>query len=101
MTLPIIVIAFLTLTFIADLYTTKRAVVDNPTEFREANPLMALAMKPFGIWGLVVVKLAVLGFICWAVWTWRTWAVYGPVIAVGALTGYVAWRNKCLIQSRK
>jgi hypothetical protein len=97
MLVPILVISFVALMFLADLYTTKRAVVDNPTRFHEANPIMAAVMRVGGFPGLVIVKVAVLGFIAWMVWTWQGWAVCGPALAVGVVTGFVAWRNKRLI----
>lgn len=97
MLIPILVSAFLALAFVADLYTTKRAIVDNPTRFHEANPIMAVPMRKFGFVGLAAVKLIVLGLIVWAVFAWREWAVYAPALIAAAITAYVAWRNKQLV----
>lgn len=40
-----------------DAYTTKRAVVDNPTLFREANRFIAPLVNRFGIVGITLAKL--------------------------------------------
>lgn len=102
MLIQILVTALVSLTFLADLYTTKRAIVDNPTRFHEGNPMMAATFKRFGFAGLCVVKLVVLAPLIFVVWYFQRWAVYGPALAAAAGTGYVAWRNKrLLIKARK
>lgn len=48
-----------------DAYTTKRAVIDNPTLFHEANRFMAPLVKRFGVVGVTVAKLVPLALLIW------------------------------------
>lgn len=59
MTLSIIVSVLVLLAFIADLYTTKRAVIDNPTRFHEGNPIMGRILKLGGFKAMVFFKLLI------------------------------------------
>jgi hypothetical protein len=48
----------------ADVYTTKRAVIDNPTKFHEANPFMGWVLRRFGMVGFCVAKVIPLAGLC-------------------------------------
>lgn len=81
----------------ADLYTTKRAVFDNPTVFHEANPVMAALLLRLGPWGLVVAKLAAVALIGWALYAFPSIPVYIAAGVGAAAWDWATWRNKRLI----
>lgn len=81
-----------------DLYSTKRAVVDNPTKFHEANPAMAFVYRRWGFNGLVVFKGLFIGAI--AAVMFKTGAgVFGALFA-GVLWGAIGFRNMRIIRKK-
>ena len=96
-----LVTATIVLATLADLYTTKRAVTDNPTLYREGNPLVAKIIVRFGILGFAVVKLCGIAVLLGLVWYFQSWAAYGPILVGAAGVGWVAWHNKRLISKTK
>lgn len=81
----------------ADLYTTKRAVFDNPGVFYEANPIMAAVLLRVGPIGLVVLKLAVVAFCGWALYAFPSIPVYVAAVIGAVAWDLATWRNKRLI----
>jgi len=89
------------LSALADLYTTKRAVFDNPSVFHEANPLMAWLLLRLGPVGLVTAKIVVVALIGWALYAFPSLPVYvGAGIGVAAWD-WATWRNKRLIGRKR
>jgi len=84
----------------ADVYTTKRNVIDRAGQYIEAKPIMARIMGLFGgRTGLVVSKLVVgVGFAAVAYFT-KTWLQAGcGLAALGVIFGLAAWHNKRIVK---
>jgi hypothetical protein len=102
MTPPAIILFVLVLlAALADLYTTKRAVIDNPTRFHEANRLMAILLLRLGPVGLVLSKLAVVAGIGWALHAYPGIPFYAAAGFAALVWGWAAWHNKRLLTSRR
>lgn len=85
-----------------DVYTTKRAVIDNPSRFHEGNPLMAPVVGRFGWIGLAAVKLAPVAILLVVAFVAHAHLAAGiGLAAMGVTFGYVGWRNRTLIRSRR
>jgi len=82
----------------ADVYTTKRALIDAPLGLHEANGIMAPVVRRWGWQGIAVVKLLLLGAVLWPTlhYGFPDGAAYGLGVA-GVLFLFVAWRNRRLI----
>jgi hypothetical protein len=96
---PIGIILFMlvTLAAAADIYTTKRAVVDKPSRFHEGNPALAFLMTRLGPWVIVAVKVGAVAFTGWALHARPSIPVYLASVFAVVLWGGLAWRNKRLI----
>jgi hypothetical protein len=86
----------------ADVYTTKRAVVDNPTRFHEGNAAMAPIVERWGWTGLAAVKMVPLAvLICVAMLMDASLACGIALAVLGGIFGFVAYLNRHLIRSRR
>lgn len=78
----------------ADVYETKRTVVDRPGSFHERNPIAKRILDGFGWRGLAAAKIIV--GIAIAIAAGATWGVLGASVAlaaVGVLFLWVGYRN--------
>ena len=92
-----IVFVLFVLATLADLYTTKRSVIDNPIRFREGNPFIAFFLARLGIWSLVAIKGLAIALVGYALFAYPGVATLVSGIGCTLLTGYVAYRNKHLL----
>jgi hypothetical protein len=82
----------------ADVYTTKRALLDAPLGLHEANRLMAPIILRWGWQGIAAVKFLALAAILGIAARFAAMDVAGYVLlGIGALSLVVAWRNRRLI----
>jgi hypothetical protein len=82
----------------ADVYTTKRALLDAPLGLHEANRLMAPVIRRWGWQGIAATKLLALAVILGGAWRFGALDVAAyALIGVGVLFLSVAWRNRRLI----
>jgi len=101
LTIQIILFILFVLVNAADLYTTKRAVLDNSTRFHEANPIMAFIMKHFGFWlGLGGIKILACAGVGYGLFVFPGVATCISTVLVTAFIGYVAYHNKKLLGKR-
>ena len=85
----------------ADLYTTKRGIVDNPGKFHEGNPAMRFVFSFSGLWGVIAVKLAYVAALTWALLRWPHWTLDVVAGVCGVLWLFAGWRNKALIRKAR
>jgi hypothetical protein len=96
--LGIVLLVLVTLAGLADIYTTKRAAIDQPERFHEGNPALRFLMNRVGPWVLVALKLGAVAFVGWALHYRPEWPVYLAAAFAVLLWGWAAWRNRRLIR---
>jgi hypothetical protein len=93
----IVISVLVWISFLADLYTTKRASIDRPTMFHEGNPIMGRILNLGGFRLMVAIKLLLAAGITYALVSFPEPVVLAAGVFAFVSTGYVAWRNKRLI----
>ena len=85
-----------------DVYTTKRGVVDNPTRFHEANPIMAPVLERGGMLGLAAVKIVPLVIVGIVGRVADAWTIGGiGLAALGLVFAWAGWHNRRLFHRTK